>query len=65
MNSTADWMVVLGFVLTLTGVILRIALMMRSSDLNPATATPLVGRALVRAYRAANPSSKFPWVMWL
>jgi uncharacterized protein (DUF2252 family) len=65
MNSTADWMVVVGFVLTLTGITLRVVVMMRSSDLNPATSSPLVGRALVRAYRAAKPSSKLPWVMWL
>jgi hypothetical protein len=64
MSSTADWMVVAGFLLAITGVALRVVVMMRSSDQHPATAIPPVGKALVRSYRANNPSSKLPLVMW-
>ena len=64
MNSTADWMVVAGFLLAVTGLAIRIVVMMRSSDANPATSSPLAGRDLVRAYRVANPASKLPLVMW-
>jgi len=64
MNSTADWMVVAGFLLAVTGLAIRIVVMMRSSDANPATSSPLAGRDLVRAYRAARPASKLPLVMW-
>ena len=65
MNSAADWMVVAGFLLAVTGVALRIVIMMRSSDAGPVTATPLVGRNLVRSYRASHPASKLPAVMWI
>ena len=65
MNSTADWMVVAGFLMAITGVALRVVVMMRSSDQHPATAIPPVGKALVRAYHTTNPSSKLPLVMWL
>jgi uncharacterized membrane protein len=65
MNSTADWIVVAGFLMAITGVALRVVVMMRSSDQHPATASPPAGKNLVRSYRAANPSSKLPLVMWL
>jgi len=63
MNSAADWIVVSGFLLAVMGVALRIVVMMRSSDANPLTATPLVGRDLVRSYRSARPGSKLPLAM--
>jgi hypothetical protein len=65
MNSAADWIVVAGFLFAVTGVALRIVIMMRSSDANPVAATPLVGRDLVRSYRVARPASKLPLVMWI
>lgn len=65
MNSTADWIVVAGFLMAVTGVTLRIVVMMRSSDQHPATAIPPIGKDLIRSYRATNPSSKLPLVMWL
>jgi len=65
MNSTADWMVVAGFLMAITGVALRVVVMMRSSDQHPATAIPPVGKALIRSYRAANPSSRLPLLLRL
>ena len=65
MSSTADWIVVAGFLMAITGVALRIVVMMRASDQHPANAMPPVGKDLVRSYRAANPSSKLPLVVWL
>ena len=60
MSSTADWIVVAGFLMAITGVALRIVVMMRASDQHPANAMPPVGKD-----RAANPSSKLPLVVWL
>lgn len=65
MTSAADWMVVAGFLTAITGVALRIVVMMRSSDQHAASAIPPVGKSLIRTYRDANPSSKLPLVMWL
>ena len=64
MNTRADWIVVMGFLLAAFGVALRVVIMMRSSDSRPAKATPLAGGDLVRAYRVAHPSSWLPRVMW-
>jgi len=64
MNSAADWIVVAGFLLAVTGLALRIVIMMRASDANPATAPPLAGRDLIRADRASRPTSRLPLVMW-
>ena len=65
MSSPSDWIVVAGFLLAVTGLALRIVIMMRSADANPLTATPLVGKNLVRGYRAAHPASKLPLLMWI
>lgn len=64
MSAKADWIVVAGFLLALCGVALRILIMMRSSDARAANLTPLAGGNLVRAYRAANPGSWLPRIMW-
>lgn len=64
MSTKADWIVVAGFLLVMTGVGLRVVMMMRSSDARPANVTPLAGGDLVRAYRMANPSSWLPRIMW-
>ena len=65
MSSASDWIVAAGFLLAVTGLALRIVIMMRSSDTNAVTAAPLVGKNLVRGYRATHPSSKLPLIMWL
>ncbi len=65
MSSTADWMVVAGFLLAAFGVTLRIIMMMRSSDAHPANATPKTGRNLLHSYNSTYPSSRLPITMWL
>ena len=65
MQAVSDWMVVAGFFLILAGVWLRVTLMMRANDAVPADGTPLVAHAAVASFRAANPASKLPLVMWL
>jgi CHASE2 domain-containing sensor protein len=64
MSAAADWMVVAGFVLAGLGVILRTVILMRFSDALPVSGAPLHGRQLLRAYRASNPASKLPVLMW-
>jgi len=64
MNSTADWIVVAGFLMAVLGVALRTLIMMRSSDAHPANAPSLTGGDLVRAYRVTNPRSGLPSMMW-
>ncbi len=64
MNTKADWLVVVGFLLALFGVALRAILMMRASDARPANQVPLSGSALLRNFRTVNPHSKLPLVMW-
>lgn len=64
MNTMADWLVVVGFVMALSGVALRIVIMMRASDARPANVIPLTGGALLRNFRTVNPQSKLPLVMW-
>jgi hypothetical protein len=65
MTSTADWMVVVGFLLCVLGVTLRVAIMMRSTDALAANTTRLAGRDLVRAYRNSKPKSWLPLAMVL
>lgn len=65
MSSTATWLIVIGFVLLVTGVVLRAVIMMRSSDA-AAPGTPLHGRALVSQYRHLFPRSMAPLLTrWL
>ena len=64
MTSTADWMVVAGFLLCVLGVALRVTIMMRSSDALPANATRLSESNLVRAYRTIKPRGGLPLAMW-
>ena len=64
MTSTADWLVVGGFLLCVLGVALRVVIMMRSSDGFPANATSGAGKNLVRAYRASKSKGMLPLAMW-
>lgn len=65
MDSQADWILVAGFLLAAFGIILRVVLMMRTTDSYPLHATPASGRSLLRAYKDSHPSSKLPHVMWI
>ena len=65
MTTTADWMVVAGFLLALFGLWLRIFMMMRSSDGHPADAALKDARRLMRIYSTTFPKSRLPLVMWL
>lgn len=58
----ATWLIIVGFVLLATGIVLRIILMMRSSDATPREARPLHGDALIRQYRRMFPHSPAPRV---
>ena len=62
----ASTLIVIGFVLVLTGIVLRTIMMMRSIDA-PATGThPLHGRELVAQYRRLYPKRSTPLVTrWL
>jgi hypothetical protein len=63
MGSKADWMVVAGFVLAATGVVLRVFMMMRSSDTHPAHVAAKGGRELLRSYSTTFPKSRIPLAM--
>lgn len=63
MTSTADWLVVAGFLLCVSGVVLRIVIMMRSSAVIRADASPLGEKKMGRLYRP-DPKSRLPVVMW-
>ena len=63
MNSKADWMVVAGFVLAATGVVLRVFMMMRTSDAHPVHAAAKGGRELLRSYGSTFPKSRIPLAM--
>lgn len=65
MNTKADWLVVVGFLMALFGAALRTILMMRASDARPANQVPLSGSALLRDFRTVNPQSKLPLVTWV
>jgi len=64
MNGVADWMVVTGFLLAGLGVVLRVVILMRSSDAHPPNDQPRRARDLYRAFRAGNPTSPLPTAMW-
>jgi hypothetical protein len=63
MGSKADWMVVAGFLLAATGVVLRVFMMMRSSDAYPAHVAAKGGRELLRSYSTTFPKSRIPLAM--
>ena len=63
MSSKADWMVVTGFFLAATGVVLRVFMMMRSSDTHPAHVAAKGGRELLRSYSTTFPKSRIPLAM--
>lgn len=64
-TSTADWIVVAGFLLALLGFGLRILMMMRSSDAHPANVAAKPGRDLLRMYSKSYPKSRLPLAMWI
>ena len=64
MTTTADWIVVTGFLLAVLGVSLRIVILMRSNEAAPLNAKPMAGRELMRNFRTLNPKSRLPWLMW-
>jgi hypothetical protein len=64
MIAKADWMVVGGFILAVSGVALRIVMMMRASDAHPAHLAAVGGRHLLRSYRTTFTKSRLPLAMW-
>lgn len=56
----ANWLCVIGFVLLVSGFVMRTIIMMRSSDATAPGAPVLHGRALLRQYRTAFPRSATP-----
>lgn len=58
----ATWLIIVGFILLASGIVLRTILMMRSSDATPREARPLHGRELIRQYRQMFPQSAAPRV---
>ena len=64
MNSITDWTVVSGFLLAGFGLLLRIILMMRSSDAQPVSQGAKDGRDLLRSYGNRFPKSRLPLLMW-
>ena len=66
MASSATWLIIIGFVFLVVGVVLRTVMMMRSSDATAADARPLHGRELVAQYRRLYPKRSTPLVTrWL
>jgi uncharacterized membrane protein HdeD (DUF308 family) len=66
MASSATWLMVIGIVLLVTGVVLRTIVMMRSSDASAPEANALHGRELVSQYRRLFPKSLAPLITrWL
>jgi hypothetical protein len=66
MATTATWLIVIGFVLLATGVVLRTVVMMRSSDATDPDHRALHGRQLVGQYRRLFPGSPTPLIArWL
>ena len=63
MTTTADWMLVAGFLLALFGLLLRIFMMMRSSDTHPVNMLPKDSRSPMRAYIALFPKSRLRLAM--
>ena len=62
MATTATWLIVIGFVLLTTGGMLRIVIMMRSSDATPTDHHALHGRELVGQYRRLFPANPTPLI---
>ncbi len=62
MATTATWLIVIGFVLLTTGFVMRIVIMMRSSDATAPDQRALHGRELVGQYRQAFPGSPAPLI---
>ena len=65
MIAKADWMVVGGFILAISGVGLRIVMMMRASDAHSANVAAIGGRDLLRSYGTTFPKSRLPLAMWI
>lgn len=66
MASTATWLIIIGFVLLVTGVVLRTIVMMRSGDAAAPGGNVLHGRELVSQYRRLFPKSLAPLITrWL
>ena len=66
MATTATWLIVIGFVLLTTGVVLRTVVMMRSSHATDPDHRALHGRQLVGQYRRLFPGSPTPLITrWL
>ena len=59
----ATWLIIIGFILSVTGIVLRTILMMRSSDATPREASSLHERELVRQYRQMFPHSSASHIM--
>lgn len=62
MATTATWLIVIGFVLLTTGFVLRVVIMMRSSDATAPDHRALHGRELVGQYRRLFPGSPTPLI---
>jgi len=56
----ATWLIIVGFIVLIAGIVLRTILMMRSSDATPREAPALHGRELIRQYRQMFPHSSAP-----
>ncbi len=66
MASSATWLIIIGFVLLATGIVLRTVVMMRSSDATATELNALYGRELISQYRRLFPKSLTPLVArWL
>jgi hypothetical protein len=65
MIAKADWVVVGGFLLAVSGVTLLIVMMMRASDEHPTHVAAVGGRHLLRTYGATFPRSRLPIAMWI
>jgi len=60
MTRAETWLIIAGFLLMVSGLVLRTILMMRSSDATPRGARVLHGRELLRQYRQLFPHSATP-----
>jgi len=66
MATMATWLIIIGFLSLTTGIVLRIVVMMRSSDATAPDHRGLHGRELVGQYRRIFPGSPTPLVArWL
>ena len=59
----ATWFVVVGFLLLVSGLVLRTIIMMRSSDATAPAGNVLHGRELLRQYSRQFPKDPVPLVM--